>query len=552
MSTMATSTSTSASSLHKASQNKIYAKEIDSLIEKIIRCKKLHLSKPHSAQHNPLIKSQNPNHSLTKEQNLKKNLQLSKNLNQSSTSVGGANNIDKNLSNNNNNTNSTNLNISMKSDQKINELSKRLSELLPSVRTNILTPSIQKKLSQLIIDILHYLKQTQNLSSIINDNNTFISNILDLISLINFSCIKYTPKYKVTDMNNTPIEGVLSKSLIEEFAFNSNDADVNSLNQASLIRIKNEMWKDILNLYDILITLLNHIPTISSFIQKIPLSFISDLIFSLNTLDSEERILIKMIIYKIYISSLTYRKYILKNLSYIIIDVTNDSESKLLCLNESLDLLKCVLLGVKVPINEYYLNLLTNIVCPLLKCKNVCKSAMLKETLVKFMNFNKKYLNLILNYLIKTWPIRFPERIMVYLDLIENVFNTQNDSNILFNVDETLMVNLLKKIITCFSDESFLIGDRSLIFFKNENFIVTIYRINLQKKVMDTLIKNIKTHWSQEIRIISKIVISKLLKRDEKIIELISKEDKEVIDKLEFDIAESEDIWDIQFNLKGD
>ena len=76
MSTMATSTSTSASSLHKASQNKIYAKEIDSLIEKIIRCKKLHLSKPHSAQHNPLIKSQNPNHSLTKEQNLKKNLQI--------------------------------------------------------------------------------------------------------------------------------------------------------------------------------------------------------------------------------------------------------------------------------------------------------------------------------------------------------------------------------------------------------------------------------------------------------------------------------------------
>ena len=539
------------SSLHKASQNKIYAKEIDSLIEKIIRCKKLHLSKPHSAQHNPLIKSQNPNHSLTKEQNLKKNLQLSKNLNQSSTSVGGGNNNDKNLSNNNN-TNSTNLNISMKSDQKISELSKRLSELLPSVRTNMLTPSIQKKLSQLIIDILHYLKQTQNLSSIINDNNTFISNMLDLISLINFSCIKYTPKYKVTDMNNTPIEGVLSKSLIEEFAFNSNDADVNSLNQASLIRIKNEMWKDILNLYDILITLLNHIPTISSFIQKIPLSFISDLIFSLNTLDSEERILIKMIIYKIYISSLTYRKYILKNLSYIIIDVTNDSESKLLCLNESLDLLKCVLLGVKVPINEYYLNLLTNIVCPLLKCKNVCKSAMLKETLVKFMNFNKKYLNLILNYLIKTWPIRFPERIIVYLDLIENFFNTQNDSNILFNVDETLMANLLKKIITCFSDESFLIGDRSLIFFKNENFIVTLYRINSQKKVMDTLIRNIKTHWSQEIKIISKIVISKLLKRDEKIMELISKEDKEVIDKLEFDIAESEDIWDIQFNLKGD
>jgi hypothetical protein len=544
---MSTSTSTSSSSLHKASQNKIYAKEIDSLIEKIIRCKKLHISKPHASQHNPIIKSQNPNHSLTKDNNIKKNLQLSKNLNQSSTSMSGGNN-----NNNNNNTNSTNLNVSIKSDHKINDLSKRLSELLPSIRTNILTPSTQKKLSQLIVDILHYLKQTQNLSSIINDNNSFISNILDLISIINFACIKYTPKYKVTDMNNIPIEGVLNKSLIEEFAFNSNDTDVNSLNQTSLIRIKNEMWKDILNLYDILITLLNHIPTIGTFIQKIPLSFISELIFSLNTLDNEERILIKMIIYKIYISSLTYRKYILKNLSYIITDVTNDPQSKLLCLNESLDLLKCVLLGVKLPISEYYLNLITNIICPLLKCKNVCKSIMLKETIIKLMNFNKKYLNLILSYLIKTWPIRYPERIMVYLDLIENVFNAQNDTTILFNVDEKLMLSLLKKIITCFSDESFLIGDRSLIYFKNEHFIITIYRLNLQKKVMDTLLKNIKTHWSQEIKIISKIVISKLMKRDEKIEEMISKEDKEIIDKLEFDIGESEDIWDIQFNLKGD
>jgi hypothetical protein len=177
---------------------------------------------------------------------------------------------------------------------------------------------------------------------------------------------------------------------------------------------------------------------------------------------------------------------------------------------------------------------------------------MLKETIIKLMNFNKKYLNLILSYLIKTWPIRYPERIMVYLDLIENVFNAQNDTTILFNVDEKLMLSLLKKIITCFSDESFLIGDRSLIYFKNEHFIITIYRLNLQKKVMDTLLKNIKTHWSQEIKIISKIVISKLMKRDEKIEEMISKEDKEIIDKLEFDIGESEDIWDIQFNLKGD
>ena len=64
-------------------------------------------------------------------------------------------------------------------------------------------------------------------------------------------------------------------------------------------------------------------------------------------MDNEEIVLIKMIIYKIYISSLTFRKYIIKMISNIIIDISHDEHNKLLCLTECLDLLKCILLGAK-------------------------------------------------------------------------------------------------------------------------------------------------------------------------------------------------------------
>ena len=69
---------------------------------------------------------------------------------------------------------------------------------------------------------------------------------------------------------------------------------------------------------------------------------------------------------------------------------------------------------------------------------------------------------------------------------------------------------------------------------------------------LSKLVENIENHWSQEIKIISRIVISRLSKRDEKLLNNLSEAEKKIIDDFKFDINESEDIWDIQFNLKGD
>ena len=99
---------------------------------------------------------------------------------------------------------------------------------------------------------------------------------------------------------------------------------------------------------------------------------------------------------------------------------------------------------------------------------------------------------------------------------------------------------------------SFLIADRSLIYFKNESFILVLYKLSLEKKFIKEIIGNIEKHWSQEIKIISKIVVTKLIKRDEKIKECLTNKEKRILDEFKIDLAETEDIWDIHFNLKGD
>jgi hypothetical protein len=135
------------------------------------------------------------------------------------------------------------------------------------------------------------------------------------------------------------------------------------------------------------------------------------------------------------------------------------------------------------------------------------------------------------------------------MDLIENIF--LGEINIA-DIDNNILDKVVNKIKCSFSDLSFLIADRSLIYFKNESFILVLYKLSLEKKFIKEIIGNIEKHWSQEIKIISKIVVTKLIKRDEKIKECLTNKEKRNFDEFKIDLAETEDIWDIHFNLKGD
>ena len=519
-------------------QNKLYNKEINNLINKIIKSKNsaFHFSKispssipgpydnPQNFSPNDVHRSAKANNNLKK--STKNNLNKSNNssLNEaSSISLVGNNNL----------------------NLKMMDFSKSINYFLLKKNNLNISKEDELKRSLLIKDLLNFIKMEKNLSNIINEQDQFISDFIEFISLINFSHIKYYPIYKITDNNYNLIESTLNKNTIEEFVTTENNNENNI--GPSMIRIKKENWQDILNLYDIFIELLNNLPTTSILITKLPLEFISNLVFSLQTLDTEERILIKMIIYKIYVSSLTYRKFILKNISNMLIDITNDNKTNLLCLDECLDLLRCIILGAKKPINAKYMYVVSNVICPLLKCKNINKQINLKETLFKFMEYDKNLLNEIIKFLLRTWPVRYPDRVIIYLDIIENIFSKN-----LFNLDERLLDNIFRKINFCLSDLNFLIADRCIVFFKNDNFITYLYKFNIYMKFIKKLINNLESHWSQEIKIISKIVINKLIKKDENILKNLSERDKEIFNSFNYDVNDTEEIWDIHFNLKGD
>jgi hypothetical protein len=548
----ASSLSTTLNSIKKSTvnnlshnQNKLYTKEINNLISKIIKSK-------NTAFHFSKINQQPP-------QQIVPITGSYENQNYSSNEIPSSNvklvNSKKNTKNNNlSKSNNSSLNeassVSLVCNNNINlkmiDYSKSMNYYLNKKNDINLSKQDILKRSLLIKDLLNFIKTEKNLSNIINEQDQFISDFIEFISTINFAHVKYYPSYKITDSNYNLIDSSINRSTIEELVSTTENNNDNNISQ-SMIRIKKPNWQDILNLYDIFIELLNNLPTSSTIISKLPLEFISNLVFSLQTLDSEERILIKIIIYKIYVSSLTYRKFILKNISNMLIDVSNDPKTNLLCLDECLDLLRCVILGAKKPINSKYMYVVTSVICPLLRCKNVNKQYNLKETLFKFMKYDKSLLNEIIKFVLKSWPIRYPDRIIVYLDILENIFSKN-----LCNIDENLLDSVFKKIYCCLNDLNFIIADRSIVFFKNDNFISCLYKYNLHIKMIKKLISNLSEHWSQEIKIISKIVINKLSKKDDNIMKNLTDKEKETINSFNYDINDSEEVWDIHFNLKGD
>ena len=71
------------------------------------------------------------------------------------------------------------------------------------------------------------------------------------------------------------------------------------------------------------------------------------------------------------------------------------------------------------------------------------------------------------------------------------------------------------------------------------------------RQISKNLIENIKSHWSDEINLISKLVISRLVENDKDFLNEVDVEDRIFI--LGLNLAEyKEEMWGVHFDLKAD
>lgn len=130
-------------------------------------------------------------------------------------------------------------------------------------------------------------------------------------------------------MSDTDV--VLSKDfLLDDLILND---DTNS------IKIRNVYWTDIINIYEIILFVLNtDYDTYKKFLKD---EFLSKLFWNLKSLDSEERQIIKLIFHKIYSVSFNHRALIIKLIERMLQDINYNSTNikDVVCVNELFELM---------------------------------------------------------------------------------------------------------------------------------------------------------------------------------------------------------------------
>jgi hypothetical protein len=75
-----------------------------------------------------------------------------------------------------------------------------------------------------------------------------------------------------------------------------------------------------------------------------------------------------------------------------------------------------------MPVKEKYLELLEKFVFPIIKNKNLkIQSSNFKTFLIKICEIHSDIVIVLLKYLWKSWPTRYPEKVLYYFEILENV-----------------------------------------------------------------------------------------------------------------------------------
>jgi hypothetical protein len=87
--------------------------------------------------------------------------------------------------------------------------------------------------------------------------------------------------------------------------------------------------------------------------------------------------------------------------------------------------------------------------------------------------------------------------------------------------------------------------------FKSGKIIKLLSEFGMFKRIAKILVNNISSHWSEDIKIISKLVIAKLISFDSEFLKLIDPKEKKFIDNLNL-TEYSDELWVVHFDLKAD
>ncbi|KAM0018099.1 putative protein phosphatase 2A, regulatory B subunit, B56, armadillo-like helical [Helianthus debilis subsp. tardiflorus] len=275
-------------------------------------------------------------------------------------------------------------------------------------------------------------------------------------------------------------------------------------------------WSHLQLVYDILLRFVS----LTSLDPKVAKQYIDHpfLLKLLNLFDSEdprERDCLKSVLHRIYGKFMVHRSFIRMAVSNIMYQFVYETE-KHNGIAELLEIFGSVISGFTLPLKKEHKAFLSRVLIPLHKPKSVGSyHHQLTYCVVQFIEKDPKLTSVVINGLLKYWPVTSSQKQLMFLSELEEVLEIIRTDEF-----EKIMVPLFRRVKCCLDSYHFQVAERAHFLWNNEHIrhLIMCNRQVIMPIVFSSIQQNSKKHRNRTVLNLAQNVMKMFNDADEQLV----------------------------------
>jgi len=245
--------------------------------------------------------------------------------------------------------------------------------------------------------------------------------------------------------------------------------------------------------------------------------FLDTLIDLFESEDAREREHLKTILHRVYGRFMPLRAPIRKSICNVCYRYIYDWKTTN-GIAEFLDVFSSIIPGLALPVKEEHLQFLKNVLMPLHKKPKLEQyHQFLNECVIQFIIKDFRIGAIVINGLLKFWPVMNPQKELLFLEEVEDaVGEMMNARDFEMQYLGPLIPVTFIQIAKCIESMNYTVGERGLTMWNSDfiRWLCAEQRDIIFPILAPSLLRNVESHWSANVRTLSKEVRDVVVEMD--------------------------------------
>lgn len=234
--------------------------------------------------------------------------------------------------------------------------------------------------------------------------------------------------------------------------------------------------------------------------------FLNTLIEMFESEDMRERDYLKTILHRVYGRFMPLRAPIRKSICNVCYRYIYDKKTSN-GVAEFLDIFSSITHGFALPIKNEHQEFLRNVLIPLHKTADLeLFHQHLAECVIQFIYKDYRMGPIVIGGLLKFWPVMCPPKEVLFLDELQDAIGEMMNAND-FEMEylSPLITPIFVQIARCIESPNYTVGERALTLWNSDfiRWLCAELRDVIFPIIAPSLLRNIESHWSENVRSLS-------------------------------------------------